>query len=104
MVQGISDLFWSGCCLEKGYQVRVFDNLSFGCESIVDFLNHDHFEFMKGDMRNEEKLSAAVKGIDFVAQLAAIVGDPACKKFPDDTRDINLDGSKNLYKLANAAG
>jgi nucleoside-diphosphate-sugar epimerase len=90
--------------LEKGYHVRVFDNLSFGGESIVDLLNHDRFEFMKGDVRNEDELKAAVKGVDYVAHLAAIVGDPACKKFPEDARKINLEGSKKLYKLANEAG
>jgi nucleoside-diphosphate-sugar epimerase len=90
--------------LEKGYNVRVMDNLSFGGESIVDLLNHNRFEFIKGDMRNREDLGKAVEGVDFIAHLAAIVGDPACKKFPDETRAINLEGSKNLYEIANAAG
>ena len=90
--------------LEKGYDVRVIDNLSFGGESIVDLLNHDRFEFIKGDMRNRDDLEKAVEGVDFIAHLAAIVGDPACKKFPDEARAINLEGSKNLYDIANLAG
>lgn len=90
--------------LEKGYNVRVFDNLSFGGESIVDLLNHDRFEFLKGDMRNEDDLKKAVDGIDYIAHLAAIVGDPACRKFPEDAKAINLEGSKSLYSIANEAG
>ncbi len=89
--------------LEKGYNVRVFDNLSFGGESIVDLLNHDRFEFFKGDMRNEDDLKKAVDGIDYIAHLAAIVGDPACRKFPEDAKAINLEGSKSLYSIANKA-
>jgi len=90
--------------LKKGYKVRVLDNLNFGGESIVDLLNHDHFEFQKGDLRSEKDLVKAVQGIDYIAHLAAIVGDPACRKFPEDARAINLEGSKNLYALANNSG
>ena len=90
--------------IEKGYSVRVLDNLSFGGESIVDLLNDDRFEFQKGDMRNTADLKEAVKGVDYVAHLASIVGDPACRKFPDEAREINLTGSKNLYDIANEAG
>lgn len=90
--------------IEKGYVVRVFDNLSFGGESIVDLFNDDRFEFQKGDMRNEEDLKEAVKGVDYIAHLAAIVGDPACRKFPEEAKEINLNGSMNLYNIANKAG
>lgn len=90
--------------LEKNYSVRVLDRLSFGGESIVDLLNDDRFEFIKGDVRNDDDLKKAVDGVDYVAHLASIVGDPACRKFPDEARDINLNGSKRLYEIANEAG
>ena len=90
--------------LDEGFKVRVFDNLSFGGEPIVDLLNHDDFEFIKGDVRNKADLEKAVKGVDHVAHLAAIVGDPACKKEPEKAREINLEGSKNLYDAANESG
>lgn len=90
--------------LEEGYKVRVLDNLSFGGEPIVDLLNNDNFEFIKGDVRNRKDLNKAVEGVDFVAHLAAIVGDPACAKEPQKARETNLQGSKNLYQAANSAG
>ncbi len=90
--------------IEKGYMVRVLDNLSFGGESIVDLLNDDRFEFLKGDVRNKEDLEKAVEGVDYIAHLAAIVGDPACRKFSEEAKEINLAGSKNLYDIANRAG
>lgn len=90
--------------LEEGYKVRVLDNLSFGGEPIVDLLNNDNFEFVKGDVRNKEDIGKAVEGVDFVAHLAAIVGDPACAKQPKEAKEINLQGSKNLYEAANSAG
>ena len=34
---------------------------------------------MKGDVRNADDVAKAIQGMDAVAHLAAIVGDPACK-------------------------
>ena len=90
--------------LSNGYKVSVLDNLSFGGEPIIDLLNDVHFHFIKGDVRNEEDIREALKGIDFVAHLASIVGDPACAKQPDLARSINQDGSKKLYQLSNELG
>jgi nucleoside-diphosphate-sugar epimerase len=90
--------------LQSGYKVRVIDNLRFGGEAIVDLLNDENFEFHKGDTRNNEDLEKAVQGIDYVAHLAAIVGDPACAKEPDLARATNLDATKNFYQIANKNG
>lgn len=90
--------------LEKGYHVRVLDSLMYGGEPIIDMFNYSNFEFVKGDVRNQEDVEKAVEGMDCVAHLAAIVGDPACAKQPELARSINLDGSKLLYDAANKAG
>lgn len=87
--------------LDKGYFVRVLDNLSFGGEAVVELLNNDMFDFVKGDIRNKADLEIAMKDIDYVAHLASIVGDPACALDPDLTRDINLRGAKLTYETAN---
>lgn len=90
--------------LDKGYFVRVLDNLSFGGEAIVELLNNDNFDFIKGDIRNREDLKKAMQDIDFVAHLASIVGDPACAIDPELTKDINLNGAKLTYTVANEMG
>lgn len=90
--------------LEKGYQVRVMDRLMFGGEPIIDMLNYPNFEFIKGDVRNKEDVEKATAGMDYVAHLAAIVGDPACAKDPELSRSTNLEGSKLLYDAANKNG
>lgn len=90
--------------LEEGYYVRVLDNLSFGGEAIVDLLNNDNFDFIKGDIRNKDDLIKAMKGIDYVAHLASIVGDPACAINPELTKDINITGAKLTYETANEMG
>lgn len=90
--------------LEKGYHVRVLDSLMYGGEPIIDMFNYPNFEFIKGDVRNSADVEKAVAGMDCVAHLAAIVGDPACAKDPELSRSTNLEGSKLLYDAANKHG
>jgi nucleoside-diphosphate-sugar epimerase len=90
--------------LDKGYYVKVLDNLSFGGEPILDLLNRDDFEFIKGDIRDASIVAQALQGVTFLAHLASIVGDPACAVNPDLTKSINIDGSMNLYTQAELAG
>ncbi len=90
--------------LNKGYNVRAFDNLNFGGDALYDVMQHPNFEFLKGDVRNAEDVQKAIEGMDAIAHLAAIVGDPACKKFADDARTTNWDGSVALFEAAEKAG
>ncbi len=90
--------------LDKGHQVRAFDSLKFGGDALYDVMLNPNFEFMKGDVRNAEEVKKALAGIDAVAHLAAIVGDPACKKFSEEAMQTNWDGSVALFEAAEKAG
>lgn len=90
--------------LNKGYDVRAFDSLKFGGDALYDVMQHPRFEFMKGDVRNADEVAKAIDGIDAIAHLAAIVGDPACKKFSEEANETNWDGSVALFEAAEKAG
>lgn len=90
--------------LNAGHTVRVIDSLKFGGEALYDVMMHPQFEFIKGDIRNAEDVAKALQGMEAVAHLAAIVGDPACKKFSDEARDTNWNGSVALFEAAEKAG
>ena len=90
--------------LDKGYQVRVMDSLKFGGDALYDISQHPAFEFIKGDVRTEADIDKALKGVDHVAHLAAIVGDPACSKFPDEAKEVNWNASVSLFEKAEKAG
>jgi nucleoside-diphosphate-sugar epimerase len=90
--------------LAKNYQVRGFDNLSFGGDALYDVILNPNFEFQKGDVRNAEDIETALEGVDAIAHLAAIVGDPACKKYSDDANTTNWDGSVALFEAAEKKG
>jgi nucleoside-diphosphate-sugar epimerase len=84
--------------LEKNFMVRVFDNLTFGGDSLLPFFRNPNFEFVKGDVRNLSDLKDAVKGCDAVVHLAAIVGYPACRKDPKLAEEVNVGGTRNLIE------
>ncbi|MEO8412299.1 MAG: NAD(P)-dependent oxidoreductase [Ginsengibacter sp.] len=90
--------------LNKGYQVRAFDSLKFGGEALYDVMLHPGFEFVMGDIRNAAEVDKALEGIDAIAHLAAIVGDPACKKYSEEAKETNWDGSVALFEAAEKAG
>ena len=63
--------------IERGYQVRVFDNLTpqvHGENTIKPAYLHPSAEFIKGDVRNRSDLKNAVQGMDIVIHDAAEVG------------------------------
>ncbi len=90
--------------LSKGYQVRAYDSLKFGGDALYDVMLNPNFEFMMGDIRDEQKVNEALQGIDAIAHLAAIVGDPACKKYSDEAKETNWLGSVALFEAAEKAG
>ena len=90
--------------LQKGYEVRAFDSLKFGGESLFEVMLHPCFEFIKGDIRNPIEMKDALRGMDAIAHLAAIVGDPACKKYCEEAYSTNWEGSVALFEAAERAG
>lgn len=90
--------------LNKGYQVRAFDSLKFGGDALYDVMLNPNFEFMLGDIRNSHEVEKALDGMDAIAHLAAIVGDPACKKYSEEAVETNWKGSVALFEAAEKAG
>ena len=83
--------------LSKSYKVRGADILFFGGESLLDICNNPNFEFIKGDICQEEFIEQILNGVTDVIHLAAIVGDPACAKQPELAKQVNWEASKLLF-------
>lgn len=90
--------------LNKGYQVRSIDSLKWGGDALYDVMQNPNFEFLKGDVRDADAINKAVDGVNGIIHLAAIVGDPACKKYSDEANETNWNGSVNLFEAAEKAG
>lgn len=69
--------------LRAGYRVTVLDMLLFGGESLVPFLHHPKFHFVKADVTEpravKDSLRDGWRSPDAIVHLAAIVGFPACQ-------------------------
>jgi nucleoside-diphosphate-sugar epimerase len=89
--------------LEQGYWVRVLDTLLYGDEAIRDLYSHPCFEFHKGDFRDVTPVVRAMKGMDAVIHLGAIVGDPACAVSEDETLKTNLAATRLLADVSRAS-
>jgi nucleoside-diphosphate-sugar epimerase len=90
--------------LSKGYIVRVIDSLKWGGHSLTEIILHNNLEFYKGDIRNNEDVVKVLDNVNYVAHLAAIVGDPACSKFSTEANEVNWEASVNLFEKSIEAG
>ncbi len=89
--------------LAAGYRVRVLDSLFYGDESIRDLYGHPEFKLIHGDFRHVGPVVQAVKGMDAVIHLGAIVGDPACAINEDQTLETNLAATRLLADVCRAS-
>ena len=90
--------------VELGYNVRIIDSLIYGKDGISDLISKNSVELIEKDIRDEKTLNEAVKEIDCVIHLAAIVGDPLCKKIPIAAKQINEDATKKLVTISKEHG
>ena len=90
----------TGLLLERNYKVISIDNLSFGGNSLLSYINHPRFSLIPGDITNQDDLSKAFTNINSVIHLAAIVGDPQCAKNPDLAIKVNKKGSELLCNIS----
>ncbi len=89
--------------IEKGYQVRVIDNLVGGrIENIEQFINSGKCEFFQKDIRELETDSEIFKNVDFILHFAGI-GDivPSIQK-PAEYMSVNVQGTVKVLETARA--
>jgi nucleoside-diphosphate-sugar epimerase len=106
LVTGAAGYLGSVLCehlLDAGYRVRALDNLSYRQNSLLHLCHRPEFEFVLGDVRDERRLTDALKDIDVVVPLAALVGAPACDRDPWLAESLNLGAIRLLNCLRSKA-
>jgi nucleoside-diphosphate-sugar epimerase len=89
--------------LGAGHDVRVMDNLMYTGDSLLPVWPHPGFSFHRGDVRDRDAVRDAVREVDAVVHLAAIVGDPACARDDRAAREVNEQASMCLLEEASRA-
>lgn len=95
-------------CLDLGYQVRafVFYN-SFNSWGWLDSFSSkqlSNLDVFAGDIRDPNGVNVAVKGIDIIFHLAALIGIPFSYHSPDSYVDTNIRGTLNVLQAARSQG
>ncbi len=92
--------------LEAGHKVVCLDSLRFGGESLLDVFNHPNLIFFKTDIRDYDEVDQRLKEHKpwAVVHLAAIVGDPACRREPEIANQTNWEASANLITRSRQVG
>lgn len=90
--------------LAGGQEVLVLDSLLYGGRALLGLYAEEGFRFIQGDIRNASVVEQALGGVEAVVHLAAIVGDPACARKPQQAREVNLEASLQLFENARSLG
>jgi dTDP-L-rhamnose 4-epimerase len=86
--------------IDNGYKVTILDNLEpqIHQSQIPNYLN-SNVEFLQGDITDINFLEKALKDIDVVIHLAALVGIAQSMYQPSRYLSVNTVGTANLYEL-----
>lgn len=97
-----------GELLRSGYQVTVLDKLLFGGDSLVGYLAHPLFNFIKADVWEPRALREVLKTgakPDALVHLAAIVGFPACQAVGKAVAwRYNVEATQRVFEQAEELG
>ena len=90
--------------VNNGYDVRAFVNYnSFNSNGWLDTVSNEiknKVEFFSGDIRDPNGVREAMKGIDIVLHLAALIAIPFSYHSPDSYIDTNIKGTLNIIQAA----
>ena len=91
--------------LRQNYRVTLLDSLLFGGESILPFMSHPNFHFLKSDVTEPRAIRDAIKKDwgkpDAIVHLAGIVGFPACQAVGKPVAwKYNVEATKSVYGQA----
>lgn len=94
--------------LEKGYGVKAFVCYnSFGNWGWLDTLPEEkqkELEIFAGDIRDPNGVRDALRGVDWVFHLAALIAIPFSYHSPDSYVDTNIKGTLNVLQAARELG
>jgi len=87
--------------IRKECAVTILDDLSTGSASnLGDGLKSSRVRFVEGDVRDRVLVEEAMKRVETVFHLAAVTSVPYSVKHPEETFEVNVDGTRNLLEAS----
>jgi len=87
--------------LKMGYSITVYDMMYYGHEFLP--VEHPNLKLVEGDIRDIEKLSASLEGIDAVLHLACISNDASFVLDENLSTTVNFDAFEPMVVAAKKA-
>ena len=88
--------------VQRGDEVRIFDNLSTGSLENLAHLK-GKVEFVEGDLQDRSTLEQAIQGVDIVYHQAALASVPRSVAKPMDTHAACVTGTLNVLDCSRLA-
>ena len=85
-------------------EIRIFSRDEKKQEDMRIAFNHPKLKFYIGDVRNEQSISMAMKGVDYVFHAAALKQVPSCEFYPLEAVQTNILGTQNVMNAAATYG
>lgn len=89
--------------LDRGYRVRVLDDLSTGRKRNLRDIVAD-IEFLEGSISDPALVQSAMEGVTYCLHQAAIPSVPRSLSDPVATNRVNVEGTLNVFVAARDAG
>lgn len=89
--------------VRQNQQVTVFDNFSSSSQNALDGVQ-ENVRLVQGDVRDTAAVALAVRGADYVLHHAALVSVPESVQHPEETAQINIQGTANVLEASRQNG
>ncbi|KAA6050796.1 NAD-dependent epimerase/dehydratase family protein [Pantoea sp. Bo_7] len=85
-------------------EIRIFSRDEKKQDDMRKKFNSDKLKFYLGDVRDENSIAAAMRGVDYVFHAAALKQVPSCEFHPMQAVRTNVLGTENVLNCAINAG
>lgn len=81
-------------------EIRIFSRDEKKQDDMRKEYKNSKLKFFLGDVRNENSLQEAIKGVDYIFHAAALKQVPSCEFFPMEAVRTNILGTENVLNRA----
>lgn len=85
-------------------EIRIFSRDEKKQDDMRNIYQNSKLKFYIGDVRNYDSVRAAMEGVDYIFQAAALKQVPSCEFFPGEAVRTNVLGTENVLNAAADAG
>jgi len=95
---GFIGLYLVDYLLKKDNEITVLDNFSNSNKSLIKRIRNKNLKIIEGDIRKNDDILNSIKNQEIVVHLAAKISVDESIENPNETFDVNVNGTKNILE------